>query len=93
MVFVDVDISRNEIPASETLESKTSAKTSANEALTTSYGSGESQAYVGEVIKKSLLERGINTTWDGSKSRLVTHLNISQQDIDFTVEAFKDLLD
>lgn len=78
MVFINVDIS--------------GSKTSASETFTASYGSGESQAYVGEVIKKSLIERGIDTTWDGSKSRLVTHLDVSQRDIDFTVEAFKDLL-
>lgn len=88
MVFIDVGISGNETPVSETLESKTSA----NKACATSYGSSESQAYISEIIRKNLVERGINTTWDGSKSRLVTHLNVSQRDIDFTVEAFKDLL-
>ncbi len=43
-------------------------------------------------LGKQLEERGILTTWHGSKCRLVTHLDVSSDDVDRVVEGFSELL-
>jgi threonine aldolase len=42
--------------------------------------------------RDALADRGINTRWSGSQSRLVTHLDVTADDIEAAIEAFADLL-
>ncbi|MCY4176068.1 MAG: low-specificity L-threonine aldolase [Acidimicrobiaceae bacterium] len=43
-------------------------------------------------LRSALLERGVVSDWHGSRCRLVTHLNVSDADIDTAVSAFSDLI-
>jgi len=41
---------------------------------------------------EALADRGVLTRWDGPRSRLVTHLDVSAADIETAIDAFVDLL-
>jgi len=43
-------------------------------------------------LREDLAGRGIVTRWNGSQSRLVTHLDVSAADIETAIDAFADLL-
>ena len=43
-------------------------------------------------LRDGLADRGIDTRWSGSHSRLVTHLDITADDIDTAIDAFTELL-
>ena len=43
-------------------------------------------------LRGELAGRGVLTRWNGSRSRLVTHLDVSAADIETAVEAFAELL-
>ena len=43
-------------------------------------------------LSSGLAERGILTRWDGPQSRLVTHLDVSAEDVETAVDAFTELL-
>ena len=43
-------------------------------------------------LRAALADRGILTRWNGTRSRLVTHLDVSADDIETVVAAFSDLL-
>ena len=43
-------------------------------------------------LKEELEARGVHTRWNGSQSRLVTHLDVSAADIDTAIDAFAELL-
>ena len=40
----------------------------------------------------ALLDRGVDTRWKGPRSRLVTHLDVTADDVETTIEAFSELL-
>ena len=44
-------------------------------------------------LRPDLADRGILTRWSGSQSRLVTHLDVTADDIETTIDAFTELLD
>ena len=44
-------------------------------------------------LRADLADRGILTRWSGSQSRLVTHLDVTADDIETTIDAFTELLD
>ena len=44
-------------------------------------------------LRTDLAERGILTRWSGPQSRLVTHLDVTADDIETTIDAFTELLD
>ena len=46
----------------------------------------------GTRMRQELARRGILTRWGGPRARLVTHLDVSADDIDAVLEAFADLL-
>ena len=46
----------------------------------------------GPDLRAELADRGILTRWIGSRSRLVTHLDISADDIETVIKSFADLL-
>ena len=46
----------------------------------------------GPDLRAELADRGILTRWTGSRARLVTHLDVSADDIETVIEAFADLL-
>ena len=43
-------------------------------------------------LRHELAARGVLTRWSGSRSRLVTHLDVTAADIETTIDAFADLL-
>ena len=43
-------------------------------------------------LRTGLADRGILTRWDGSRARLVTHLDVTADDIQTTIDAFAELL-
>ena len=43
-------------------------------------------------LREDLAGRGILTRWNGSQSRLVTHLDVTADDIEIAVDAFAELL-
>ena len=43
-------------------------------------------------LRAELADRGILTRWNGSQSRLVTHLDVTADDIETAVDAFAELL-
>ena len=43
-------------------------------------------------LRDGLSDRGILTRWSGSQSRLVTHLDVTAEDIGTVIDAFTDLL-
>ena len=43
-------------------------------------------------LREGLADRGVLTRWDGPRSRLVTHLDVSAADIETTIEAVTELL-
>ena len=43
-------------------------------------------------LREDLAGRGILTRWNGPQSRLVTHLDVSAEDIETTIDAFTELL-
>ncbi|MYK76501.1 MAG: low-specificity L-threonine aldolase, partial [Acidimicrobiaceae bacterium] len=43
-------------------------------------------------LSKALADRGVLTRWDGPQSRLVTHLDVSAEDVEIAVDAFTELL-
>lgn len=51
----------------------------------------QSDDAAGTAIQRSLEERGVLTWWHGPRARLVTHLDISSEDIDTAVGAFHKL--
>ena len=46
----------------------------------------------GSGLGGNLAERGIVTRWSGSQARLVTHLDVSAEDIETVIDAFAELL-
>ncbi|MDE0656795.1 MAG: hypothetical protein OXH58_09490, partial [Acidimicrobiaceae bacterium] len=46
----------------------------------------------GPDLSEALADRGVLTRWTGSQSRLVTHLDISADDIETAIEVFAELL-
>ena len=46
----------------------------------------------GSGLGGELAERGIVTRWSGSQARLVTHLDVSAEDIETVIDAFAELL-
>ena len=46
----------------------------------------------GPDLRAELADRGVLTRWTGSRARLVTHLDISADDIETVIDAFADLL-
>ena len=42
--------------------------------------------------RDALADRGIDTRWKGAQSRLVTHLDVTADDIETTIDAFTELL-
>ena len=40
----------------------------------------------------ALFDRGVDTRWKGPRSRLVTHLDVTADDVETTIEAFSELL-
>ena len=43
-------------------------------------------------LRDGLADRGINTRWNGSRARLVTHLDVTADDIETAIDAFSKLL-
>ena len=43
-------------------------------------------------LQDGLEGRGILTRWSGSQSRLVTHLDVTADDIETAIDAFAELL-
>ena len=46
----------------------------------------------GSVLRDELARRGVTTRWSGSRSRLVTHLDITADDVETVIDAFSELL-
>ena len=46
----------------------------------------------GPDLPAGLADRGILTRWDGSRARLVTHLDVTADDIETAIDAFAELL-
>ena len=46
----------------------------------------------GPDLREELADRGIVTRWSGSQARLVTHLDVSAEDIETVIDAFAELL-
>ena len=99
MVFIRLDQASANPPGQGRIDHAQPAWSKADqEASASSAGRGGIEGDDGDVgvegpgLQDGLARRGIITRWNGPQARLVTHLDVSRDDIDAVIDAFADLL-